>query len=71
MTTNVGTWDRFVRLVVGIALIVAPLINFMGMGGSSMLAYVLMAIGAILIVTAAIGFCPLYRVLGMSTSHAR
>lgn len=69
MTTNVGTWDRFVRLIVGIALIVAPLINFMGMGGSSMLAYVLMAVGAILIVTAAVGFCPLYRIVGMSTSH--
>lgn len=69
MTTNVGTWDRFVRLIVGIALIVAPLINFMGMGGSSTLAYVLMAVGAILIVTAAVGFCPLYRILGTSTSH--
>ena len=69
MTTNVGTWDRFVRLIVGIALIVAPLINFMGMGGSSTLAYVLMAVGAILIVTAAVGFCPLYRIFGMSTSH--
>ena len=69
MTANVGTWDRFVRLIIGIALIVAPLINFMGMGSSSTLAYVLMAVGAILIVTAAIGFCPLYRILGMSTSH--
>ena len=70
MTTNVGTWDRFVRLIVGIALIVAPLINFMGMGSSSTLAYVMMAVGAILIVTAAVGFCPLYRIFGMSTSHS-
>jgi amino acid transporter len=70
MTANVGTWDRLIRIILGVALIVAPLINFMGMGSTSALAYTLMAIGVILVLTAAFSFCPLYRLLGLSTSHA-
>lgn len=67
MTANVGMWDRLVRFIVGIALIVAPLINLMGLGSNATVAYILIAIGAVLVLTSMIRFCPLYRLLGMST----
>ncbi len=67
MASNVGTVDRALRLVVGAALIVAPLINFMGLGADTIIAYVMMAIGGILALTAVFGVCPIYRVLGIAT----
>lgn len=67
MTANVGRWDRLVRFIVGIALILAPLGNLMGLGSNTTVAYVLIAIGAVLVLTSIIKFCPLYRILGMST----
>lgn len=70
MTANVGTWDRLARIILGILLIVSPLINLFGMGSNSTLAYTLMAVGAILVLTAAVGFCPLYRLFGISTNRA-
>jgi hypothetical protein len=30
----------------------------------------LVVVGGILVVTAAVGFCPLYRILGLSTARA-
>ena len=67
MTANVGTFDRALRFVVGAALIVAPPLNFMGLGAISIVAYGLMAVGAILALTAIVGLCPLYSLLGVST----
>ncbi|MFG5383545.1 MULTISPECIES: DUF2892 domain-containing protein [unclassified Yoonia] len=70
MTANVGTVDRGLRVILGIALIVAPLLNFLGLGASAVVAYILMAIGAILILTGLFSFCPLYRVLNIRTKKA-
>ncbi len=70
MTANVGTVDRGLRVILGIALIVAPLLNFLGLGASAAVAYILMAIGAILILTGLFSFCPLYRVLNIRTKKA-
>lgn len=67
MSANVGTIDRALRLVIGAALIVLPLINFMGLGASATATYVMIAIGAILALTAVVGVCPIYRVLGIAT----
>jgi hypothetical protein len=68
MTANVGTVDRIARLLIGTALIVAPLLNFMGIGASMATAYTIMGIGAILALTAIFSVCPLYSVLGLSTN---
>ncbi len=70
MTANVGTVDRGLRVILGIALIVAPLLNFLGLGASAVVAYILMAIGAILILTGLFSFCPLYRMLNIRTKKA-
>lgn len=63
MRTNESTTDRVVRLIVaavavGLALVV---------GAGSLAGIVLFAVAAIMLVTAAVGFCPLYRVFGIST----
>ncbi len=67
MTTNVGTVDRTLRLIVGAALVVAPLINFLGLGANSIAAYAMIAVGGILALTAVFGLCPIYSLLGVKT----
>lgn len=67
MTTNMGTVDRALRLIVGLALIVAPLMNYWGLGASGAVAYTLMAIGGILTLTSVFGVCPIYSLLGIQT----
>ena len=58
MTNNEGTIDRAVRVVLGLALL-----SLTFLGPHTWLGLV----GVIPLVTGFVGFCPLYRVLGMST----
>jgi len=67
MTANIGKVDVVVRVLVGLGLIIAPLMNVPAIWSSSGLAYGSMAVGGILIATAAVRFCPLYRILGISS----
>ncbi|MGB3245057.1 MAG: DUF2892 domain-containing protein [Sulfitobacter sp.] len=67
MTANVGNTDRILRAILGLVLIVAPLLNMPAIWSSSTLAYASMAVGLVLVATAFFRFCPLYRVLGLST----
>jgi hypothetical protein len=57
MKLNVGGIDRILRIVVGLALVVWAL-----MGGP-----VWAWIGIVPLATGAVGFCPLYPMIGMST----
>ncbi len=65
MDTNVGTIDRVVRIVIGLGLLWYAIIaqptgyNWIGW------------IGVVPIVTALIGVCPLYSILGLSTCPAK
>lgn len=63
MKKNVSNLDKGIR--VAIAALVALLYYFDVITGT--LAYVLMGVGIILLVTSLINFCPLYRVLGINT----
>ncbi len=65
MNTNVGTTDKIARIVLGV---VAAVVAFM-VGAGSVVGVVLLVVAAILVVTAVTGFCPLYRVLGLSTDR--
>jgi len=56
MKANVGGIDRIVRLIAGIALIVAGAMGMLAAPWS----YVAMAAGAVFVLTAVIRFCPLY-----------
>lgn len=58
MKANVGGIDRTLRIVLGIALIGLTLAGVIGAWGW---------IGIVPLATAAMGFCPLYTVLGFST----
>lgn len=64
MTTNVGPIDRVIRITVGLALM-SPLallhgpVRWIGL------------IGVIPILTAFLGFCPLYAALGLTTFQSR
>lgn len=60
---NESTADRVIRLVVAV---VAAVVAFM-VGAGSVAGIVLLVVGAVMVVTAAVGFCPLYRVFGIST----
>jgi uncharacterized membrane protein len=64
---NESAADRIVRLVVGAGLVIVSLTNF-GLASGKLLGIVLAAIGAVLLFTAATGFCLLYRLFGIGTS---
>ena len=61
LTTNVGTVDRVLRIIVGLALIVLTLMGTIGIWGW---------IGVVPLVTAFLKFCPLYSILGIRTCPA-
>ena len=63
LPVNVGSVDRIVRVVVGIALVAFALTGSL----SGSLLAVAWVVAAILLVTGAIGFCPLYLALRIST----
>ena len=59
MKRNVGSIDRILRVVIGLALVVMAATGTIAAWGY---------IGVIPLVTGLIGTCPLYRLLGLSTS---
>lgn len=63
MQKNMATWDRIGRVVLGIVFILLAIKH----GG--LLFDLLGVIGLVFLVTAAIGFCPLYTVLGFKTGE--
>lgn len=62
MSTNVGSIDRLLRIVVGLALIGAAL-GLYGPAYTSVWGW----IGVIPLATALIGWCPAYTLFGMNT----
>jgi hypothetical protein len=67
LPVNVGPIDRVVRVVFGIVLLAVAL----GGAVAAPLLTVVWVFAAIALVTGAIGFCPLYFVLGISTAGNR
>lgn len=63
MHINESTTDRVIRAVVGVALVVAAFFV-----ESNVLTVILGLLAAVAFFTAAVGFCPLYRLVGMSTA---
>ncbi len=62
MKTNEGNLDRVLRVVAGLALIGMAATGAVGPWGY---------IGVVLVLTGAVGFCPLYTLLGINTCPAR
>ncbi len=66
-SANVGRLDQIIRIIVGIGLIAAPYFYVSDIWQSQPTYYAAHIVGAILIITAFIRFCPLYRIVGMRT----
>ena len=64
MTKNMGPFDRLLRAIIGVALLAWALL---GTGEWHMLGW----IGIAPLATAAIGWCPLYNFIGVSTGPAK
>ncbi len=64
LSVNESGLDRMIRAVVGVILF------YLGIAGvvQGGLGIVLLVIGVILIATAAIGFCPIYRLVNFKTN---
>jgi hypothetical protein len=56
--SNIGSLDRIVRVVLGLALIIAAATGTIGWWGW---------IGVVPLLTAFVSFCPLYAILGFRT----
>lgn len=67
MTSNIGTFDRIFRLVVGIVLLAAPFVTQMALFQSTVATVIAVVAGIVMLATSATRFCPLYRVLGLRT----
>ena len=60
MEKNMASWDRIVRIILAVIFIALAVKN----GGAW---WILGIIGIVFIITSAIGFCPLYKVVGFKT----
>ncbi len=58
MKINEGGWDRVIRVIVGLALVLGAGLGYVGAWGY---------IGVVPLLTGAIGVCPAYSLLGMNT----
>ena len=63
MKKNMGSTDKLVRVLV--AIVAALLIYFEVVSGT--LAYILIAVAAIFVLTSLVSFCPIYSLFGMNT----
>jgi hypothetical protein len=63
MPQNMGTTDRLARLVIAAAAVGGSL----GVGDASAAGIVLLVVAAIMALTSAAGFCPLYVPIRLST----
>lgn len=63
---NEASWDRIVRVLLGIVLL------YLGLGGVVIgaLGVVLDVFGAIFLLTGLVGFCPLYTLFKFSTKKS-
>ena len=61
MGKNTGTADRVIRLVI------AALAAYFATSATGAMVVVLWAVAAIMVLTAAVGFCPIWKIFGIST----
>jgi len=63
MKKNMGTIDKVIRILVALVVVVLFFTNVI----SGTLAYVLLALSAVFVLTSFLSFCPLYLPFGLST----
>jgi hypothetical protein len=62
---NINTFDRFLRILAGVVLLE---LSYFWMSG--VMQWVIAGVGIVLLATATMRFCPLYRVLGLSSTKS-
>ncbi len=67
MQVNVGTIDRVVRIVIGLVLIAYAIPIGFSATGWNWIGW----IGIVPLLTAVFGYCPAYRLIGLSTCSRR
>jgi hypothetical protein len=63
MKANMGTADKFIRVLIGILIAVLYYLNVI----SGVTAIIILAFGIILLITSLVSFCPLYTLFGINT----
>jgi hypothetical protein len=67
MKQNMGNADRIIRVLVAAVIAILYINNTI----TGTLAYVLLAIGGIFVLTSLVGSCPLYSLFGITTCPAK
>lgn len=63
MKHNMGSADRIARALVAVVIVAL----YMNGNVQGVIAYILLAIAGIFLLTSVVGFCPLYSLLGIKT----
>jgi Protein of unknown function (DUF2892). len=66
--TNMGRTDRYLRLAFAVALAVA--LFMLPIEGNMALQIIMVAVGAVMALSSAAGYCPLYSLIGVKTVKA-
>ncbi|WP_341227330.1 DUF2892 domain-containing protein [uncultured Arcticibacterium sp.] len=67
MTKNMGTTDKMLRIAVALVIALLYWQNII----TGTLALVLIAVSVVFLLTSTASFCPLYKVLGISTCKVK
>jgi F0F1-type ATP synthase assembly protein I len=65
MENNLGNIDRFIRLILGIVLLVIAFASHLTSGLQS---YAVITFGMAFFATSVVSFCPFYALFGLNTS---
>jgi hypothetical protein len=66
MWENVGTIDRIARVSIGLVLLLVGMFSLQPMGP---MAWLIIALGVIILFSGSIGFCALYKLIGINTAE--
>jgi hypothetical protein len=63
---NEGNLDRLARIILGVVLLVVAILGLVGM-----VQIIFFVVGMVLLITGLMGFCALYKILGISTTDKK
>ncbi len=63
MKTNMGMIDRTIRILIALAIVFLWYFGLL----TGTIAYILLAVAAIFVLTGFVSFCPVYALFGMNT----
>jgi hypothetical protein len=67
MKKNIGTGDRFLRVMIGV---IALILGLSGMLEGTF-KWGALGVGAVMVLTASMQFCPLYTIIGVNTCKVK